>query len=340
MKMALLFEEFLIENAPQKAGLFYRGFNGESDYPVMAEIINAANQADQEDFVSKAEDIAHNYKHLQRSDINKDMVFIELDGHPLGYGRCMWDHEAEDNMYTYSFFLHAKPEGREDEIALPVVEYFLQRLTDIAASHPVSAKKYFQAWGSNHQEWWQEILTGLGFKPVRYGYGMVRPCSLPVEITPLPEGIEVRPVEEAHMRKIFDASAEAFRDHWGYVEPTETDYLRWLEDPNRDPSIWKVAWAGDEVVGMVGNFIDKDSNETFNRKRGYTEDISVRRQWRRQGVARALLTRSIQMFIDMGMVETYLGVDTENPNGALQLYTSVGYQQERVGITYRKELQS
>jgi mycothiol synthase len=147
-------------------------------------------------------------------------------------------------------------------------------------------------------------------------------------------------VEEAHMRKIFDASAEAFRDHWGYVEPTETDYLRWLEDPNRDPSIWKVAWAGDEVVGMVGNFIDKDSNETFNRKRGYTEDISVRRQWRRQGVARALLTRSIQMFIDMGMVETYLGVDTENPNGALQLYTSVGYQQERVGITYRKELQS
>jgi ribosomal protein S18 acetylase RimI-like enzyme len=62
----------------------------------------------------------------------------------------------------------------------------------------------------------------------------------------------------------------------------------------------------------------------------------VRRPWRRQGVARALLTRSIQMFIEMGMQETALGVDTENPNGALNLYQDVGYTEEKRFITYRK----
>ena len=149
--------------------------------------------------------------------------------------------------------------------------------------------------------------------------------------------IEVRPVEEAHLRQIFDAESEAFRDHWGYVEPTETDYQRWLKEPLHKPSLWKIAWDGDQVVGMVRNFIEAEENETFNRQRGYTEEISVRRPWRRQGVAKALLTMSIQMFIEMGMDETYLGVDAENPNGALKLYTSVGYEQDKLWITYRKE---
>jgi hypothetical protein len=48
--------------------------------------------------------------------------------------------------------------------------------------------------------------------------------------------------------------------------------------------------------------------------------------------------RSIAMFVGMGMEETALGVDTQNPNGALRLYESVGYQVERRYTTYRKPL--
>ncbi|MFN2145864.1 MAG: GNAT family N-acetyltransferase, partial [Anaerolineales bacterium] len=75
-----------------------------------------------------------------------------------------------------------------------------------------------------------------------------------------------------------------------------------------------------------------------NRKRGYTESIATRRPWHKKGIASALLTRSIQMFIDMGMEETALGVDTENPSGALKLYQGVGYVEDKRQITYRKLL--
>ena len=37
---------------------------------------------------------------------------------------------------------------------------------------------------------------------------------------------------------------------------------------------------------MVRNFINHKENQEANRKRGYTENISVRRPWRRQGIAR------------------------------------------------------
>ena len=103
------------------------------------------------------------------------------------------------------------------------------------------------------------------------------------------------------------------------------------------PQLWKIAWDGEQAVGNVLNFVLHQENENFKRKRGYTEGISVRRPWRRKGIARALLTESIKMFQEMGMEETCLGVDTENPRGALELYQSVGYQEIKRYVTYRKQ---
>lgn len=88
---------------------------------------------------------------------------------------------------------------------------------------------------------------------------------------------------------------------------------------------------------MVLNFLDEAENEEYQRKRGYTEGISVRRPWRRRGLARALLTRSLKMFQDMGMTEAALGVDTQNLSGALRLYESVGFQPVKKLTIYRKQ---
>ena len=38
----------------------------------------------------------------------------------------------------------------------------------------------------------------------------------------LPEGLEIRPVAEDQWRTIFDAENEAFRDHWGHREMTDS----------------------------------------------------------------------------------------------------------------------
>jgi ribosomal protein S18 acetylase RimI-like enzyme len=86
------------------------------------------------------------------------------------------------------------------------------------------------------------------------------------------------------------------------------------------------------------NFIEHDQNEKFNRKCGWTENISTRREWRRRGIARALIVRSMHMHKAKGMTEVRLGVDTNNPNGALKLYQSLGYEKCKTWITYRKAM--
>ena len=183
------------------------------------------------------------------------------------------------------------------------------------------------------------LLKKNNYEEVRWGYEMQRHIDDPLPEAAMPEGLDVRPVKEDHYHLIWNAQNEAFRDHWGHSDRTEEEYQRWLSDPiTFGPHLWKVAWAGDQVAGMVLNFVNQEENEEYDRKRGYTEFISVRRPWRRRGLAKSLLVQSIVMFREMGFEETVLGVDTQNPNHALSLYENVGYKIERKSTVYRKAL--
>jgi ribosomal protein S18 acetylase RimI-like enzyme len=152
--------------------------------------------------------------------------------------------------------------------------------------------------------------------------------------------LEVRPVPKNRYRDLFNAQNEAFRDHWGFVEATEEDYQRFLSEPTFNPNLWKVAWDQDQVAGMVLNYVHEEENREYKRKRGYTENISVCRPYRRQGLARYLLVSSIKMFQEMGMEETALGVHTQNQQQALSLYEGVGYKVDKKETVFRKPLTS
>ena len=55
-----------------------------------------------------------------------------------------------------------------------------------------------------------------------------------------------------HYRAIWEAGAEAFQDHWGYVQPTEEEYQGWLNNTSFFQShLWQGAWdvASDPVAG-------------------------------------------------------------------------------------------
>jgi ribosomal protein S18 acetylase RimI-like enzyme len=157
---------------------------------------------------------------------------------------------------------------------------------------------------------------------------------------PLPAGIEARPVaDRAAALPVMVADDEAFRDHWGYTPTLPGDIEGYLDDPRQDLALWQVAWDGDEVAGSVLPLIDAADNERFGRRRGWIDSVSVRRPWRRRGIARALLVRGLRALRERGMTEAVLGVDAENPQGALGLYESVGFVLHRRSAVYRKPAQ-
>jgi GNAT superfamily N-acetyltransferase len=325
---------------PDVPGLIFRHFRGESDFPAMAEIVNSYAAANGDDWVETVEELAVEYAHLTNCDLATDFLAAEVDGRLVGYWRVeWWDETNGPLLYGAVHFL--QPEWRGRGVSHAALNWVESRLRTIAGGHDPLRSKAFTTYVSKGNTYLATILVSSGYQPARHFYKMVRPSLDDIPDFPLPEGLEVRPVRPEQYRAIWDADIDAFRDHWGFAEPKDEDYAYWLENKAIfQPELWQIAWdpATDQVAGQVRTFIGHAENEQHNRLRGYTEFISVRRPYRRRGLARALIALSLQAQREAGMTESALSVDSENPTGANRVYEDCGFRVVSGGAVYRKPL--
>ena len=306
-------------------GLTFRHFAGEEDYRIKYDLALATKEVNGITWHITYEDIVNDDKWTPNFDVHEQAIFVEMDGKNIGYFGYSWDTEQDGTTLFLPWGL-LLPEYWGRGIADLMLRYAEDKCRAIAQTMPTDVKKQFRIWKKKKAVDYIRFMQANGYQIERYFNSMERPIDLPLVEHPLPPGVEIRPVEPEHYRKIWDAAWEAFKDHWGYTPPTEEMYQVSITDRYFQPHLWKVAWEGDQVCGVVHNFYDEEENRMYNRKRGYTEDISVGRQWRGQGVAKALIADSIRMFREMGMDHTWLSVDSQNTSGAHRLYESLGYR--------------
>ena len=330
-------QEIRPHDAPAIPGLTFRSFRGEADHPLMAAVLEGSKDADKIERVDTAEDIARAYGHLTTCDPYSDMLFAEVDGRVIGYNRVTWRQEY-DGKRVYVNFGFLLPAWRRLGIGTAMMLWSESRLRSIASSPPRDGARAFESYAADTEIAAAALLKSLGYSAVRHGFRMVRRLMGEIPGVPLPEGLEVRPVLPEQYRTIWQANEEAFRDHWAARPRSEEEYQLWLKEPHFNPSLWMVAWDGAQVAGMVLNFINAAENTAYSRRRGYTGVVCVRRPWRRRGLAKAVLARSVSFLREQGMEEAALSVDTANPNGALQLYESLGYQVVKQNSIYQKPL--
>jgi mycothiol synthase len=323
---------------PDVPGLVFRNLRVPDDYAGMNEAANANRIVDGDQFTTSLEDFTHYYEHLSNSDPTRDVLIVEIDGSIVGYGRCSWYREVGgDRIYDTVCFLD--PDWHRRGIGRAMLAALEGRIRQIARQQPDDGARLLQAEANDVAAGREALLRSAGFVPVRHGFTMIRPTLDDQPDAPLPEGLEIRDVRPEHMRAIWDADQEAFLDHWGSGQATEEDYRRFLTDPTQgDTTLWRIAWDGDEVAGQVRSYVNAEENRRFGRRRGWVENISVRRPWRHRGLARALMAASFPLLRARGMTEGALTVDTENLSGALRVYESVGFRAVDRSTTYRRPL--
>jgi mycothiol synthase len=323
-----------LPDAPAIPGLRFRAFDIDRDIEALVELIHVAGIADREEYSPSAEDLRNDMEHHANFDMARDTLIAEIDGQLV----AATEHSARvrAGVVQHELAGWVRPEQRRRGIGRALLHWTEGRAREAAGEWPGSEPHGFSSWVGETQPGAIALVESEAYQRVRYGLMMVRPLDEPIPDAPLPEGLELRPVVEAHHRQIWDADVEAFRDHWDAAVRTEEDYLGMMSVPGIDTSMWRVAWDGDEVAGSVMNYVFADENVKLGVRRGWLEHVSVRRPWRRRGLAGALITSSLHALRERGLEEAALGVDAENLSGALRLYESFGFRRYRTGIAYRK----
>ncbi|HYM83675.1 MAG TPA: GNAT family N-acetyltransferase, partial [Candidatus Dormibacteraeota bacterium] len=268
-------------------GLRLRQYAGRSDLEGMTEVLWAAARADGDEWFPSVDELANEIENSPKEDARRDAIVADLDGRLVGFGRASW--AVRDGRHVYNTSGEVHPDVRRRGLGRAILRAEQSRLREIAAGHTDATERVLAAEVHDGQTAALALLTSEGYAPIRWFSEMERRLDEPIEPRELPSGLEIRPVAEADHRRIFEAEAEAFRDHWGHREWGESDFRWAFGSPSVRPSLFRVAWAGDEVAGVVATYIYDAENEALGIRRAWLERVSVRRPWRQRGVASALM---------------------------------------------------
>jgi mycothiol synthase len=317
-----------------------RPFDMATDYEPIADLVTQTNADDGVEEVmtvpSMRLSVAPDGHHHPERDVRVALV----DGQRAGYVQLQSRHRSPGQV-VHRFELWTFTGWRRRGVGSALLAWVEERGREIRAAGGIGSPGEPHVLSGGVE---MRVAAGVafaearGYERIRYAFEMRRDLAEPIEDAPLPPGVELRSVREQDHRKIFDANGEAFRDHWEAAERTDDDFRILFAEPALDTSIWAIAWAGDEVAGASINWIDPDENERLGIEMGWLGQVSVRRPWRRLGVGAAIITESLRTFRDRGMVAAGLGVDAENPTGALALYEKLGFVRHQTWGIYRKEL--
>lgn len=190
---------------------------------------------------------------------------------------------------------------------------------------PPDAEVVHEVWFAAGHSKSESLMANEGFVVNRFFNQMGIAFDGPPQRPTQPAGIEIRQlrlgVDEEQAALTAD---EAFADHFGYLPERHEQVIQrfehWLAQPDTDPSLFWIAWDGDEMAGHLWGWPEGDINSDY----GEVGSLGVRRPWRGRGVGTALLLWSFGEFHRRGRRGAELVVDAESLTGALRLYESVG----------------
>jgi mycothiol synthase len=281
-------------------------------------------------FVLTAEELANDWKN-EGFNIERDVVVVETrDGRLVG----------SEEFYNESGHYKLKADGcvHPEFRGLGVGSSLLKKIAERAQAEIELAapdvRVFIQSLINNKDEAGHNLLQNNGYSSVRYYWRMeIKLQEAPAVVT-FPAGIELRPfIKDEHAVAVWQADNEAFLDHWGSHDRT---YEEWSHgkfgNPNFDPTLWMIAWDGNEVAGF--------SQNRFRKGIGWIGTIAVRRPWRGKGLGIALLRHTFGEFYKRGMTTIGLGVDSSNLTGATRLYQRAGMYVAGEFSLYEKELRA
>ena len=183
------------------------------------------------------------------------------------------------------------------------------------------------------------LFANEGYALERWFFSMRRPADAPPPEVSIPAGLELEPYTDAVREELHRALEEAFREHWRHSPASAEDFAAMLapERTRHDLSFLLRDPANGEIAGfLLASFHEAEFKATGVRDL-HLSIIGTRAAYRGRGVASALIGHTVAESRKLGFEGATLGVDAENPSGALGVYERNGFAgRHRVAIYNRR----
>jgi mycothiol synthase len=310
-----------------------------ADLPTIVDLVNRSDAVDQVERGTSEGELGTRWR-LPGVEPETNAFLALVAGEIVGYGRLqLREGERHTGFSSFRFYGTVVPERRGQGVGSRILTE-LERRARARLDEISTRTVYLEAVADRRQEDAASLYLSRGMEPVRYFFIMVyETLEMPAE-PDYPSGYGVRCFgrnrdEETTWR----VTNTAFRDHWGHLEQPLGQWLSWLRSDYFSPDLVFLGLdPSGEVVGLCLCTIYPEQNERVGREQGWVDALAVLREHRRKGLGRALLLDGMRALRLHGCTHLMLGVDGQNPTGALGLYESVGFHEWSTSVTFRRAL--
>jgi mycothiol synthase len=307
-----------------------------SDAAALELAVEAARVADGGQEVRTLDDVVRELTDLRAPAATNTLGLALHDGSLAGWAIV---HERFHALFARRVFVDGAthPAVRGRGIGTQLLRWAIARGEETLAAQPADLPRFLEAFLDVASTGAIELHTAHGFTAVRHYMDMRRDLAAALPAEPAVADIRIVPYDAAHAEAVRLAHNEAFADHWSSEPVRSEDWDRdFVGDPHFRADLSLVAFAGDEVAGYSVNYCSEADWATGDVRDAWVGQLGVRRAWRGRGLATALLVRGMTAFRAGGMDAASLGVDVENPTGAVGIYERVGFVVNRRFVRLRR----
>lgn len=312
------------------------------DLPGIYPLLNAVGLADDNPTVPSLADLQREFED-EWSPVETDtQLVLAPDGTAAAYARLFTNPRPHELARTYiDADVHPahRGQGLEDALLTWVETRGRARLAEVCAATGFTGPRALRSGVNEKLADEVALYERHGFAPIRYFFRMRRDLSQPIPDLPLPAGLTLTTFQPEFSEALRQADNEAFADHWQHEDISPHDWEAFFIGHTAfRPDLTFVIHDGPEIAAFSLNKVDPAENERQGYTTGWVNGLGTRRPWRKRGLAGFLLTQSFRAFKAEGLAFATLGVDAENPTGALGLYERLGFVPFRRTMLFNKDV--
>jgi mycothiol synthase len=311
-------------------------YTGEADLEAIVALINACDEVDKFEENQSVDSFRVWFDHPHRDKARDVRLWRDEEGELRAMGMLMFppdEHEAVGHFY-WQVHPQARGSGLEDE----VITWAEDVTREVAKERGLPG--VVRPEGREGDPYHLPVLERHGYTPIRYFFLMRRSLDEPIPEPRFPEGFTLTHLQsDEDVPRWVEMFNLSFIDHFEHHDLTVERRKQRMAAPGyrRDRDLIAVAPDGTFAAFCLCD-VDAEYNERNDKSEGWIAVLGTRRGYRKIGLGRAMLLAGLHQLKSEGLSIAALGVDAENPTGALGLYESTGFYRDKTGIAYRKEV--